>query len=707
MSDTQITLSNSDAGASNLTVSRKQTLLDCLVIVARHHGVHLSTKQILHDNQLKLEAVSIPEFARCARRAGLRAKLFSLSWRNLARLKQTLPAILVLRTGSAMVLTRVEDTDALAQVVLRDPLAPEDAPLILDRVQLEEVWNGVAILIKRDYSLRDEEQPFGFGFLASLILRERRILRDVAITAVALSLLTIVPILFFRLLTDRVMMHHAMSTFSALSIGLVLLVAFEVAFSALRQTLLLHLTARIDVKMETYIFNRLLRLPVDFFESNPVGYITHNLAEAYRIREFLTKQLFGTMLDSLCLIFFIPVMFIFSIPLTLIVLACSGLIGLWTAIMLPAYRRRSNALIVAQAARGSFLVQTLHGIRTVKSLALEPRQAHAYDIHVARIAQHRIREGNMVTIIQSAILPIERFMISGTLAIGVYLAVTSTNPAAIGEIFVFLLLAQRIASPLRQMSALVEQYDQAQTAVATVGAMLNRPGEELKPGLGVRQPLIGAVSFADVVFKYPASTTPALDRAAFEVPPGTTLGIMGRSGSGKTTVTRLLQRLHNDYDGLIKIDGIDIREYALDHLRSNLGVVLQDSFLFAGTIRENITAAKIDATFDEVVRAARLAGAEEFIDRLPRGYETYLSEGSTNLSRRPAPTLGHCACVNNKSAHSDPRRGYECAGSRERGYRQRKSEANIGRPYGAGHLAPSGLAGRVRRNSRNGARTRA
>ena len=119
---------------------------------------------------------------------------------------------------------------------------------------------------------------------------------------------------------------------------------------------------------------------------------------------------------------------------------------------------------------------------------------------------------------------------------------------------------------------------------------------------------------------------------SFEAAPGTTLGIMGRSGSGKTTITRLLQRLHSNYEGLIKIDGIDAREYDVDHLRRSLGVVLQDNFLFSGTIRENIAIAKSNATFDEVVRAARLAGAEEFIDKLPRGYETYVYEGTPNLS---------------------------------------------------------------------------
>jgi ATP-binding cassette subfamily B protein len=126
--------------------------------------------------------------------------------------------------------------------------------------------------------------------------------------------------------------------------------------------------------------------------------------------------------------------------------------------------------------------------------------------------------------------------------------------------------------------------------------------------------------------------SPALNGVTLEIPVGNTLGVMGKSGSGKTTITRLLQRLHSDYGGLIKVDGVDVREYDVDHLRRNIGVVLQENFLFSGTIRENISAAKPDATFDEIVQAARLAGAEEFIDKLPRGYETHIYEGSPNLS---------------------------------------------------------------------------
>ena len=152
------------------------------------------------------------------------------------------------------------------------------------------------------------------------------------------------------------------------------------------------------------------------------------------------------------------------------------------------------------------------------------------------------------------------------------------------------------------------------------------------PGSGVRTPIEGHIQFSNVTFKYSGAPGPALQNVSIDVPKGMTLGIMGRSGSGKSTLTRLLQRLHTDYEGLIKIDGIEAREYDVDHLRRSLGVVLQENFLFSGSIRENITAGKIDATFDEVVRAARLAGAEEFIEKLPRGYETYIYEGSPNLS---------------------------------------------------------------------------
>ena len=325
-------------------------------------------------------------------------------------------------------------------------------------------------------------------------------------------------------------------------------------------------------------------------------------------------------------------MFFFSPLMTLIVLALCGLIVGWLLLMLPHYRKRTSAVLQAEGERGAFLFQTLHGIRTVKSLSLEDRQRRQWDIHVSRITKLKLAEGFMSAIIQVGVRPLERLAVNGAYAVGVYLAITTDDPVYTGALFAFLMLTQRVSGPLLQMAQLINQYDEARSAVGIVAKLVNQSKEEASAEHGVRTPLRGHVEFIKVRFKYPGATTPALDGASFEVPIGHTFGIAGRSGSGKTTVTRLLQRLHSDYEGLIKVDGVDVREYDISHLRRSLGVVLQENFLFSGTIRENITAAKPQATFDEVVRAARLAGAEEFIDRLPRGYETYIFEGSPNLS---------------------------------------------------------------------------
>jgi ATP-binding cassette subfamily B protein len=202
----------------------------------------------------------------------------------------------------------------------------------------------------------------------------------------------------------------------------------------------------------------------------------------------------------------------------------------------------------------------------------------------------------------------------------------------IGAIIAFMMLTNRVVGPLIQASQAIVQIDEARSAVQMVGDMVNRPAEEGRSGRGIRTPLVGRVEFNEVTFRYEGSTTPALDQVSFSIPEGTVFGIIGRSGSGKTTVTRLLQLLHSNYQGLIKIDGNDLREIDVDHLRSSLGVVLQENFLFRGSIRDTIASSKPDASFEEVVQAARLAGAEEFVERLPRGYETFIQEGSTNLS---------------------------------------------------------------------------
>jgi ATP-binding cassette, subfamily B, bacterial HlyB/CyaB len=623
--------------ANNLADSQQQESTDraglaCLVIVARHNGVHLSVSQLVHDNVLNGQTVSTDQIVKCARSVGLKAKIAHLTWDNLIHLKKALPAIVTLKNGASMVLLRVDGGPDDTRVVLQDPNAAEDALLLIDRIRFEEAWSGDVILVKRNYEISDESQPFSIGLISALIFRERWVVRDVAICAIILSLLALTPIMFWRILSDKVIYFKAYHTFFVLCLAMLVLVMFEAVFAYVRQFLIVHLTTRVDVKLANYMFDKVLNLRMDFFERTQTGKITHDLNQMWRIRSFLTGQLFGTVLDSTTLLVFLPVMFFFSPLMTMIVLAVCALMVLWIVAMLPAHRRKAQAVEAAEAERGAFLVQTIHGIRTVKSLALDARQRHLWDVLTARVAKLRFTEGMSGNLIQAGVRPLERFAVNGSYAVGVYIALSTSDPVYLGALFAFLMLSQRVSGPLLQMARLINQYDEARIAVAVVANLVNQPAEEGRSGHGVRTPIEGHIEFSKVTFKYAGAASPALDDVSFEVPKGTTLGIMGRSGSGKTTITRLLQRLHSDYGGLVKIDGIDVREYDVDHLRRSLGVVLQDNFLFSGSIRENITAGKIDATFDEVVQAARLAGAEEFIEKLPRGYETYIYEGSPNLS---------------------------------------------------------------------------
>ncbi|WP_131114097.1 peptidase domain-containing ABC transporter [Lichenihabitans psoromatis] len=606
--------------------------LRSLILIAAHFGLTLSLKQMIRDHMLSGSEVSTPELVTCAQDVGLKATALTLRLSGLMQLGNALPVVLRLRGGGSMVLSEVGDEAGRAWVKLRDPMSATPIDMVVDRSQLDEMWGGEVILFKRDHEIEDKAKPFDIGMIVNLVFRERRTVRDVAICAVAMSILALAPIVFWREMIDRVLYHHSMNTFVVICTLMGILIAFDIIFAAIRRSLILHLTTRIDTQLSTYMFDKVLSLPVDYFERTQVGSIAHDMNEIGKIRNFLVGQMFGTVLDMFVLFVFLPVMAFYSPVLTIVVATFCVLIFTSIGLMVPTLRARSAVVIEAESARHSFMIQTLQGIRTVKSLALDNRQRKMWDVLVARGARARLAEGATSNLIQTVVAPLEKLLVSGTYALGVYLAIETNDPVYTGALFAFLLLSQRVAAPLVQAGQLINQLDEARAAVQIVGNLVNQAPEEGRTGHGVKNTLHGHLEFAKVRFSYKGSTSPALNDVTFEIAQGTTLGVMGRSGSGKTTITRLLQRLHSDYSGLIKLDGIDVREYDVDHLRGSLGVVLQENFLFTGSIRDNIMIGKPDATFDEVVVAARLGGAEEFIDKLPQGYDTHIYEGSPNLS---------------------------------------------------------------------------
>jgi ATP-binding cassette subfamily B protein len=620
------------SGGAAAPEARSKAWLRCLMIVGRSHGFNMTASQLIKDNLLDGEEATLEEMIGCAQQAGLKARRIRLDFDELKQLKKALPAVIRLKSGGAMVLSEVQTHGDVPYVRLQDPDADEGATLIIDRLRLEEIWTGELVLIRREYKLLDDEKPFGWAVIFAMFLRERRMLRDVAIGSFALSALAVVPMIAWRILAGSVLTYRSFNTFTVVCVAVGALFVLEGLLTFLRNYLIQIITARVDTRMMELIFDRLLNMRIDFFERTQIGAISHDIQEAQKIRRFINESGFVTILDSLTLIVILPIMFAFSALLTFIVLGVTALMALVLILMLPAIRRATGEVIAAEVNKGSFLYQNLAGIRTVKSLALESRQRAMWDVLTVRVSDALFHLGYVSGLVQAIIKPMSNLSSTGALAVGVYIGMSSNNPVAVGDIYAFMILIGRAQAPLMGMANLITQYDEARAAVGTVAKLMTQPIEEGRAGHGVRSPLSGHVEFLNVRFKYSGALNYALDGVSFEVPKGWTLGVVGRSGSGKTTVTRLLQRLHSDYEGLIKIDGVDVREYDVAHLRRSLGVVLQENFLFSGTIRENITAAKPHATFDDMVRAARLAGAEEFIDRLPGGYETHIYEGSPNLS---------------------------------------------------------------------------
>ncbi|HXZ14545.1 MAG TPA: ABC transporter transmembrane domain-containing protein, partial [Roseiarcus sp.] len=372
--------------------------VECIAIVARRHGLHIEPEQITLDNHLSGVELAAEEIARCATRAGLKAKRVRMTWRGLTHLRKALPVIVALTSGGAMVLEALEGGDEALSVILLDPKAGEDAKLVVDRQRFEDAWTREVVLIRRNYDLADEDQPFSLAMIAGLILRERRIVRDLSICAMALSLFALAPIIFWRLLSDKVIYYGSLNTFAVLCIAMGVVIVFETIFAYLRSYLVLFITARVDVRLSEYLMDNVLKLPIDYFERTQVGLIGRDMNEIWKVRTFLTGQLFGTVLDSLTLFVFLPVMFFFSPLLTLVVLVVCALIVGWLVMMLPHYRKRTSAVVRAEGERGAFLFQTLQGIRTVKSLSLEDRQRRQWDVHVARIAKLKLEEGFLAAV---------------------------------------------------------------------------------------------------------------------------------------------------------------------------------------------------------------------------------------------------------------------------------------------------------------------
>jgi len=601
-----------------------------MMMAARYYGLELDPNEFRNS-----PGDTVPTAANLsvwAQTAGMWSRALRLRWRHLMQFSNTGPVVLLFNDGTAGLLVGANNESKV--VAVRDPRAPEaEPPVYVDEMRLAEVWGGEAILLRSQRNQAEADPPFTIGWLFSLMMKEGKSLRDLFVASLALSFLTIIPPFLVMTVFNQVISHQSYSTLFLISMILAVMIGYETLLSFARRLIVNVIGVRTDAKLNLHIFNRLVRLPLDYFERHPAGETMHKVSQIHQVRGFITGKLMTTVLDLITLLVLMPFLFWLSATLAWIVVVCATAIALIILVYLRPVRAVYAKVIAAETQKHAALGETIFGIKTVKSLALEPQRKALWDERVAEAGKWRLILGNLSNWPQTLVIPIDRFMYLGVVMIGVYLAISTTDGTLdVGSLFAFMMLSRRVSQPLVSLAQLMEEWEEVGGAMGQAADVLNRPLEIDAASGGLRPKFAGAVSFEDVTFTYPGTKLPALDRITFSVPAGTMLGLVGRSGSGKSTITRLLQAINREYSGFLKIDGADLREINLRHLRSNFGVVLQENFLFRGSIRDNILAGRPGLTLEDAIRAARLAGAEEFIERMPNGYETYIEEGSPNLS---------------------------------------------------------------------------
>lgn len=606
------------------------TAITCLVLTARRLGIHTTVERVVHDNALTDEP-DTRRLLRIAQDLGLKSRAKAVGWQDLFNVGKAFPVLARLKNGNWVIIASVEPglEDKPATALVLDPMAEGSDLLRVDQAQLEKAWTGEILLLKKEFDLTDEEQPFGLRWFVPEILRHKTLFAEVGLAALIMHVLALASPIFFQITLDKVIGNQAVNTLYVLAGGVFIAFTFNATVEYLRGLLLLHATGKMDVRVASRTFGRLMRLPIDFFRTSSAGTLTKHMQQTGTVREFLTGRLFLTLLDATAIFIYLPILFFYSATLAWLVLLFAGIIATITLLIKGPYRRRLQALYAAEGQKQSMLVETIGGMETVKAMGIEPIKERTWSDASARAAAMQLSVGKISHLVKGLTKYLGQIMTMAILFVGAQLVFS--GDVSVGALIAFNLLAQRVSTPLIQLVSLVNEFEQAAISVKMLGQVMNRKPEQSATG-GLAPDIEGRIEFDGVTFRYGNDGPPALDQMSFTIHPGQVVGIVGRSGCGKSSILRVLQGLYRPQSGIIRIDGTDAREIDLTHLRLNTGVVLQESYLFKGSVRDNIAITRPDASFADIVAVARISGADEFVQRLPQGYDTELEEGAANLS---------------------------------------------------------------------------
>ncbi len=597
--------------------------LASLLLMAHLSGVAADREQLKHQFLNSGQTFSDTELLLAAKHLGFKAGTLDSAWPRLAAI--ALPAIAKYKDGRYVVIARADDE----RVLIQDPADPQ--PALLPRDDFEKIWSGRLIVLTKRARLRPEDRKFDFTWFIPALVKYRKLLGEVLLASFFIQLFALLTPLFFQVVVDKVLVHQGLTTLHVLAIGMLVLTLFEVTLSGLRTYVFSHTTSRIDVGLGAQLFQHLSRLPIAYFEARRVGDTVARVSELDTIRQFLTSSTVTVVIDFFFTAVFLAVMFFYSPMLTWVVLGTLPLYALLSLIITPIMRARLNEKFNRGAENQAFLVESVHGIETVKAMAVEPHLQRQWEEQLAGYVRASFRANNLGNVTGQVAAFVNKVTTVGLLWIGAHLVMA--NELSIGQLIAFNMLAGRVSGPVLRIVQLWQEFQQAGISVHRLGDVLNATPEPLhNPNRTTLPTLSGQVEFDDVTFRYRLDGAEILRKVSFDVPAGHVVGIVGRSGSGKSTLAKLIQRLYVPGSGRVLIDGVDVAQIDPAWLRRQIGVVLQENFLFNRSVRDNIAIADPSIAMEEVIEAAKLAGAHEFILELSQGYDTLVGERGCLLS---------------------------------------------------------------------------
>ncbi|MBV6623602.1 MAG: peptidase domain-containing ABC transporter [Rivularia sp. (in: Bacteria)] len=597
----------------------------CLVMIARHWGKKLAVNQVRNIANVNRSGASLKSLAAAAESIGFASKPVHASFDKLAQ--QSLPAIVHWEGKHYIVVYEI----APKHVIVCDPAIGQRR---LTYEEFNEKWSGYALLLQPTIGINKvEEKATGVWRFYELVKPHYWVLFEVFMASILLQVFGLITPLFTQLLLDRVIVQGSISTLNAVGLGLLIFGFFSILVNAVRQYLLFHTANRISVSMLVGFLKHTFSLPLSYFESRFVGDITSRIEENEKIQSFLTGETLSILLDLITIVVYLAVMFWYNWQMTLLSLLIVPPFFILAFASTSILRRMSREIFNAGVEQDSYLIQSLTGIRSVRSMAIEHTVRWRWEELLNDLIKKSFRAQIIGTRLQIISGSIDTVMSTGLLWYGAYLVIN--QQLTIGQLIAFNMLMGNVISPFKRLSGVWNEFQEIMISTERINDVLEAKPEEdlLASSRRHISRLDGHIRFENVTFRYHSeSDNNVLENLNFEIQPEQMVAIVGRSGSGKTTLSKLILGLYPPSNGKVLIDGHDVAKISLKSLRRQIGVVDQDNFLFGGTIRENISIAHPEATIEEIIEAANLAGADEFIQALPMGYENQIGEGGGMLS---------------------------------------------------------------------------